>query len=56
MNTTDIHSRILDLIDAGALSKDEVLMELIQATSTYDLEDIARRADWISDEEDEEEE
>ena len=56
MNTTDIRSRILDLIDAGVLSKDEVLMELIQATSTDDLEDIANQADWISYEEEEEEE
>lgn len=56
MNTTDIRSRILDLIDAGVLSKDEVIMELIQATSTDDLEDIANQADWISYEEEEEEE
>ena len=56
MNTTDIRSRILDLIETGVLSKDEVIMELIQATSTYDLEDIANQADWISDEEEEEEE
>lgn len=56
MNKTDIRSRILDLIEVGVLSKDEVLMELIQATSTDDLEDIAHRADWISDEEEEEEE
>lgn len=56
MNTTDIRSRILDLIEEGVLSKDEVLMELIQATSTDDLEDIANQADWISYEEEEEEE
>ena len=56
MNTTDIRSRILDLIEIGFLSKDEVLMELLQATSTDDLEDIARQADWIYDEEDEVEE
>ena len=56
MNTTDIRSRILDLIEIGFLSKDEVLMELLQATSTDDLEDIANRADWISYEEEDEEE
>ena len=56
MSKIDIHSRILDLIEEGFLSKDEVLMELIQATSTDDLEDIARQADWIYDEEDEVEE
>ena len=56
MNTTDIRSRILDLIEENVLSKDEVLMELIQATSTDDLEDIANRADWIPDTEEEENE
>ena len=56
MNTIDIRSRILDLIETGVLSKDEVIMELIQATSTYDLEDIANQADWISYEEEDEEE
>ena len=56
MSKIDIHSHILDLIEVGVLSKDEVLMELIQATSTDDLEDIANQADWISDEEEDEEE
>lgn len=55
MNTTDIRSRILDLIDCGVLSEHEVLMELIQATSTDDLEDIANLNDWILEEEEEEE-
>lgn len=56
MSNIDIRSRILDLIEEGVLSKDEVLMELIQATSTDDLEDIANCADWISYEEEDEEE
>ena len=56
MSKIDIRSRILELIEEDVLSKDEVLMELIQATSTDDLEDIANRADWIHDTEEEEEE
>ena len=56
MSNIDIRSRILDLIEEGVLSKDEVIMELIQATSTDDLEDIANCADWISYEEEDEEE